>query len=179
MDKAEVRRHISAMKRALTQQQIKDASGRLGLLLASCPLYQQANTLYGYLPFNQEVQTIPILNRALAEGKRVAVPKVYGDEMRFIYITDLTQIKPGFKGIPEPVMDEPVADDPMALVLIPGLAFDTQGHRVGYGGGFYDRFLKREALHPTVALCYDFQIFPLLNTEIHDVPVDMVLSTHI
>ena len=67
------------------------------------------------------------------------------------------------------------ADDPAALVLMPGLAFDPQGHRLGYGGGFYDRFLAAEP-HPTIALCYAFQLLPQLETEAHDIPVDAVLS---
>ena len=71
--------------------------------------------------------------------------------------------------------DEPVADDPTALVLMPGIAFDKEGHRIGYGGGFYDKFLAKEPNHPTVALCYDFQIVKELPTEEFDVPVDLVL----
>ena len=59
---------------------------------------------------------------------------------------------------------------------MPGLAFDPEGHRVGYGGGFYDRFLRREPRHPTIALCYDFQLFDRLEAEAHDVPVDAVIA---
>ena len=175
MDKKELRRQIREKKRAMTEQQIEEASCRLGVKFASCELYQKAKTIYGYLPYNQEVRTIPMLERAMAEGKRVAVPKVYGDEMRFIYITDMNSVEKGYAGIPEPVADEPVADDSTALVLMPGLAFDPQGHRIGYGGGFYDRFLASEPTHPTVALCYDFQMRDHLETEEFDVPVDLVL----
>lgn len=175
MDKKELRRQIREKKRALTPQQIESASRRLGELFADCAEYQKAKTIYGYLPYNQEVRTVPMLERALAEGKQVAVPKVYGDEMKFIYITDMSQVAEGYAGIPEPVADGPVADDPTALVLMPGLAFDPQGHRIGYGGGFYDKFLAQEPQHPTVALCYDFQMLPQLDTQAHDIPVDRVL----
>ena len=109
------------------------------------------------------------------DGKKVAVPKVYGDTMRFIYLDDLSQVEKSDMGIPEPVADAPVADDKTALVLMPGLAFTKQGDRMGYGGGFYDRFLKEEPNHPTVALCYDFQMVESLPTEEFDVPVDTVL----
>ena len=118
---------------------------------------------------------MPILEQALRDGKQVAVPKVYGEEMRFICLTDLTRVEKGYAGIPEPVADEPVAQDPKALVLMPGLAFDPQGNRMGYGGGFYDKFLEQEPEHPTVALCYDFQMLPHLETQSHDIPVDRVL----
>ncbi len=116
-----------------------------------------------------------MLRQALADGKRVAVPKVYGDQMKFIYLDDLSQVAKGYAGIPEPIADEPVAQDETALVLMPGLVFDPQGHRIGYGGGFYDKFLSAEPNHPTLALCYDFQVLPHLDTEAHDIPVDTVL----
>lgn len=175
MDKKELRRQIREKKRAMTVRQIEEASSRLGELFARSEQYQAAESIYGYLPYNQEVRTVPMLERALAEGKRVAVPKVYGEEMRFIWMTDLSQVDKGYSGIPEPVADGPVADDPHAMVLMPGLAFDPQGHRIGYGGGFYDRFLAQEPEHPTVALCYEFQMLEKLETEDFDIPVDLVL----
>lgn len=175
MDKSRLRCEIREKKRAMTQLDIDMASARLGEMFAACDAYKNAKTIYGYLPYNQEVRTVPILERALREGKRVAVPKVIGDEMRFIYLSDLTQVDKGYAGIPEPIADEPVADDPTALVLMPGLAFDPEGHRIGYGGGFYDRFLAAEPNHPTVALCYEFQMLPSLETEEFDIPVDLVL----
>lgn len=175
MDKRELRRMIREKKRAMTADQIAEKSHRLGALFADSALYRQASSVYGYLPYNQEVRTVPMLEQALRDGKRVAVPKVYGDEMRFIWLTDLTMVEKGYSGIPEPIADGPVADDETALVLMPGLAFDPQGHRIGYGGGFYDKFLAREPGHPTVALCYDFQMLEELETEAFDVPVDLVL----
>lgn len=175
MDKKELRAMIRAKKRAMTEEQIETASRRLGEMFAACDAYRQAKTIYGYLPYNQEVRTIPMLERALAEGKRVAVPKVFGDQMKFIYMTDFSRVEKGYAGIPEPIDDEQVANDPTALVLMPGLAFDRDGHRIGYGGGFYDKFLAEEPDHPTVALCYDFQMLPQLETEEFDVPVDCVL----
>jgi 5-formyltetrahydrofolate cyclo-ligase len=95
--------------------------------------------------------------------------------MKFIYLTDLDRVEKGYAGIPEPVDDGPEAEDPTALVLMPGLAFDPEGHRIGYGGGFYDKFLAKEPEHPTLALCYDFQMLPKLETEAFDIPVDWVI----
>ena len=176
MDKRQLRQSIRQQKRAMTEEEILRRSAKLGELFASSEAYQNAKTIYGYLPYNQEVRTVPMLERALREGKRVAVPKVYGEEMKFIYLDDLNQVAKGYAGIPEPIADGPVADDETALVLMPGLAFDPQGHRIGYGGGFYDKFLAAEPNHPTLALCYDFQMLPALETEEHDIPVDYVLG---
>lgn len=175
MDKKELRRQIRQLKQAMTPQQIEDVSRELAAKFLVTPEYQKAKTIYGYLPYNQEVRTVPILEQALQDGKQVAVPKVYGEEMRFILLTDLAMVEAGYAGIPEPVADGPVAQDPTALVLMPGLAFDPDGHRIGYGGGFYDRFLEQEPGHPTVALCYRFQMLDRLETQEHDVPVDKVI----
>ena len=161
----------------MSAQQISDASRRLGEMFLSSEEYRSADTIYGYLPYNQEVRTVPMLEQALKDGKKVAVPKVYGDEMKFIYMTDLTAVSKGFAGIPEPVADGPVASDPHALVLMPGMAFTEEGNRMGYGGGFYDKFLAAEPEHPTVALCYDFQMVETIPTEDYDIPVDRVFHT--
>lgn len=175
MDKKELRWTIREKKRAMTEDEIESRSAKLAQLLYASEAYRNAKTIYGYLPYNQEVRTVPMLEQALRDGKRVAVPKVFGDEMKFLYLEDLTKVAKGYAGIPEPIADEPEARDDSALVLMPGLAFDPQGHRIGYGGGFYDKFLAAEPNHPTLALCYDFQLLPELETEEHDIPVDTVL----
>ena len=175
MDKKELRSRIRQLKRAMTEEQINTASAKLGELFVNTPQYKNAKTIYGYLPYNQEVRTVPMLEQAIRDGKRVAVPKVYGDDMKFIYMDDLTRVELGYAGIPEPIADGPVADDPTALVLMPGMAFTQKGDRMGYGGGFYDKFLASEPEHPTVALCYAFQMVDSLPTEEYDIPVDCVL----
>ena len=175
MNKKELRSIIRAQKRAMTEEMIVAKSEKLGQLFAASELYKNAKAIYGYLPYNQEVRTVPMLEQALKDGKKVAVPKCYGEEMRFIWMDDLSKVEKGYANIPEPIADEPVADDPTALVLMPGLAFDPKGNRMGYGGGFYDKFLAAEPTHPTLALCYDFQMLEHLETEAHDLPVDVVL----
>lgn len=175
MDKKELRRIIREKKRAMTAAEIETASRRLGELFAETEEYQNAKTIYGYLPYNQEVRTVPMLQKALEDGKRVAVPKVYGDDMKFIYMDDLSAVSEGYAGIPEPIADGPVAEDTTALVLMPGMAFTKNGDRMGYGGGFYDKFLAAEPEHPTVALCYAFQMVEELPTAEYDIPVDKVL----
>ena len=175
MDKTALRNSIRARKRAMTEEEIVSRSEALAQLFYASEAYKNAKTIYGYMPYNQEVRTIPMMEQALKDGKRVAIPKCYGDTMKFIFIDDLTKVEKGYANIPEPIADEPVADDTTALVLMPGLAFDPQGHRCGYGGGFYDKFLAAEPNHPTLALCYEFQMLPHLETEAHDIPVDYVL----
>lgn len=175
VNKQELRASVRARKRAMTEEEIVSRSEKLAELFFASEAYRSAKTLYGYMPYNQEVRTVPMMARALLDGKRVAVPKVYGDEMKFLYITDFDRMAKSEFGIPEPIADTPIAEDETALVLMPGLLFDPAGHRIGYGGGFYDKFLEAEPNHPTVALCYEFQMLPHLETEAHDIPVDLVL----
>ena len=175
MDKQQLRQYIRSQKRAMTPQAITEKSALLAEKLRAHPLYRQARCIYGYLPYNQEVRTDVMLAQALLEGKRVAVPRVEGDAMRFYYITDITRVAKGYCGIPEPLGDEPLAVEADALVLMPGLAFDSQGGRMGYGGGFYDKFLQTEPGHPTLALCYGFQMVERVPREEHDKAVDAVL----
>ena len=99
MNKQELRRAIRERKRAMTLEEIEARSAVLAEKFAQSDAYKAAKTIYGYLPYNQEVRTVPMLARALAEGKKVAVPKVYGDEMKFIYLDDLTHVAKG-SGIP-------------------------------------------------------------------------------
>ncbi|MBQ8109626.1 MAG: 5-formyltetrahydrofolate cyclo-ligase [Clostridia bacterium] len=177
MDKKALRRAIGEKKRALSPEQIEARSRVLADRLFATEPYKACASLYAYLSFNQEVRTRAIIERAWADGKRVAVPKVIGDDIVFIWIDSFDSLAPqGAFNITEPIEDGPVADDKTALVLMPGLAFDREGHRVGYGGGYYDRFLEKEKSHPLVALCYDFQMFDQLEVEEHDVPVDAVIT---
>ena len=175
MNKQELRSAIRCLKRQMTAAEITEKSKSLADQFLATEAYRNAKILYGYMSYNQEVRTLPILEQALRDGKRVAIPKCCGSDMRFIYMDDLSRTEKSSFGIPEPIADGPVADDRSALVLMPGLAFDLRGHRIGYGGGFYDRFLAAEPDHPTVALCYEFQVLDHLETAEFDVPVDLVL----
>ena len=175
MDKKALRAEIKAKKRAMTEAQIAATSEALAQQLYAHPAYQNAKSIFGYLSYNQEVRTMPMLEQAQKDGKRVAVPKVIDDTMIFIWLDDLSRVELGYCNIPEPMDNGPEAIDETALVLMPGLAFDPQGHRIGYGGGFYDRFLAEEPDHPTLALCYGFQMVEHLETEEFDIPVNKVL----
>lgn len=176
LTKKELRQRIRILKQSLTEEEILHRSEQLCHMVLQNDAYRNAKTIYGYLPFNQEVRTQLLLARALADGKHVALPKCVGKEMFFVLVTDLTRVHSGSIGAPEPIDCAPIAREKDALVLVPGIVFDHRGHRIGYGGGYYDRFLAAEPEHPTIALCYDFQLVPRLDADPHDIPVDTVLS---
>lgn len=175
LDKKALRKEIGALKRAMTPEQIEAYSADLTEKFCNTDHYKNAASVYVYLPYNQEVRTWEIIKRAWVDGKHVAVPKVYGDIMHFLWMDNFDQLAPGGWDIPEPTYDEPIADDDTALILMPGLAFDLEGHRVGYGGGFYDKYLEQHPHHRLVALCYPFQLFVHLDVEEHDIPVHQVI----
>ena len=174
LNKQELRAVIRKEKLAMAPQDHQRRSEALCRLVLQSPVYRQAKTLYGYIPFNREVQILPLLEQALADGKQVALPKCRGSEMTFILTDDLSKLRLTGRGVPEPESDGPVATDPQGLVIVPGLVFDPNGHRIGYGGGYYDRFLAAHPLHTTIALCFDFQMVPCIPAEPHDIPVDTV-----
>ena len=100
MNKTELRKSIRTRKRAMTEAEIREKSQELGRLFLQSEEYRNARSIYGYLPYNQEVRTVAMLEQALRDGKRVAVPKVLGDTMEFIYLDDLNAVEKGYSGIP-------------------------------------------------------------------------------
>ena len=175
MTKQQLRRYIRQQKEAMPEAEILRRSRILVNRLEKELIYQQAAVIYGYSPINQEVRLLPLLEAALAQGKQVALPRVANGQMQFFFIRSLADTVPGYRGIREPAPFCPPANDPTALVILPGLAFDHSGNRLGYGGGFYDRFLSREPEHPTIALCFDFQLVEAWETDTFDRPADRVL----
>ncbi len=174
-NKSTIRKTISQHKRAMTISEIEQKSSILTQQFLNSKYYRSADAVYAYVAINQEVRTLPLLSQILSDKKQLALPKIIHNQMQFVCIEDLQQLTPGYANIPEPIADTPRATNPHALVLTPGLAFDLQGHRIGYGGGFYDRFLAAEPHHPTLALCYDFQILPHIEPDPFDITVDCVL----
>lgn len=177
MNKKALRRAMGEKKRAMTAAEIEERSAMLARRLFETPAYRRAASLYVYIAFNQEVRTRPIIERAWTDGKRVASPKIVDGAMRFIWLDNFDALIPQVPyGFPEPRRDAPVADDDRALVIVPGLAFDDRGYRLGYGGGYYDGWLEAHPGHPTVALCYGFQRVRALEIEPHDMPVAQIIS---
>ena len=182
MDKREIRKYIKDKKSALSPDDIEACSALLAERAAGHSLYRDAEVLYAYLPYNEEIRTEALIRRAWADGKRVAVPKVLDSGvMEFYYIDSFEGILPGYCGIPEPEGDPALlAGDSRVLMLMPGLAYGRDHNRIGYGGGFYDRYLERRqaagTCFSTIALAYDFQIFDTIPAEAHDAKVDVVIS---
>lgn len=135
-----------------------------------------------YVSFGSEVNTFPLIQAALEQSKRLAVPlcQPEGQSLLAAEISDFPgDLRPGTWGIlePRPEALRPVAPELLDLVLVPGVAFDRSGNRLGYGAGYYDRFLA--TLRPgarTIALAFAEQIVTDVYPQAHDRPVDMVIT---
>ncbi|WP_417118613.1 5-formyltetrahydrofolate cyclo-ligase [Olsenella phocaeensis] len=156
-----------------------DAEIRAHLL--ALPTYAEAQLLLSYVPFRDEIDTRPIMERAWADGKRVALPRcVPGSvSLQFFEVTSLDGLRPGARGALEPPAEgEPLTTRQMlgSVCLVPGLVFDADGYRIGYGAGYYDNFL---AVYPgtKVGLAHSMQVSgnPLPADE-HDIAVDVLVS---
>ncbi len=173
--KQSIRKRIFQLRGQVTDAQVHRNSLAILDRLTDTAAYKDARQVFAYMDFNHEVETRDLILRCFADGKEVAVPRVRGREMDFYRLTDFTQLAPGYFGIPEPVRGEIVTWED-ALVIVPGVAFDPHCHRVGYGQGFYDRYLSRHCEHPTAAVAFSFQILEEAPWESTDVLPDMVVT---
>ena len=151
----------------------------LRLLLKSWQLscYQKAKVLFGYVGRDDEVNTSPVLRQALSEGKRVGVPLCAGPGvMEVREIESLEDLNPGFCGMKEPDRTCPlIRPDEIDLVLVPCLSCTRDGTRLGYGGGYYDRYLKK-VRGTTLAIFRERLLSASLPVEPHDIPVLGVIT---
>ena len=145
--------------------------------LFSCPEWQDAATVFCYVGTERELDTCGILHAALCEGKQLAVPKTEGKgEMSAREVRGLNELLPGAMGILEPAEDAPVIPkEKISLIIVPGLAFDSAGYRLGYGGGYYDRYLS-DFLCCSIGLCPEARLLKQVPRESHDHAVQMLIT---
>ena len=134
------------------------------------------DTVYLYASFGGEADTFQLMDVLWQQNYLVALPRVAGERMDFYLVRSRKDLVPGFRNIPEPAEHCEKACCPQAVVITPGTAFTRAGDRMGYGGGFYDRFFSEEPEHKRVAVCYPFQIFSRLPVEEHDKTMDYVIT---
>ncbi|HEY3375500.1 MAG TPA: 5-formyltetrahydrofolate cyclo-ligase [Candidatus Aquicultor sp.] len=145
------------------------------------PEFGKAGTILFYAAFGSEVPTIAMMNDALMLGKTVVLPITDTATSSLVLrtITDLDHLKPNRYGIPEPVIENTALFDATAvdLVIVPGMVFDEHGGRIGYGGGYYDRFLRQiDPAVPWLSIAFELQIVPRIPSESHDLPVDKIIT---
>lgn len=173
MSKSELRQQIREKKRQFTRQQLDELS--LSVLDRLRPRLRDAHIVLAYYSLPDEVNTHQLIDELVAEGKTVLLPKVLdGETMELRRYTGRQDLSEGSFHIMEPV-GEPFSDySEIDLSLIPGMAFDAQGNRLGRGKGYYDRFLRAMSVR-TIGVCFDFQRVDVVPTDENDVAVDEVI----
>ena len=172
--KAELRKQVLQEMKAIPREQKQAIDQALTEGLLQHPFYQETNTIATYLSFPHEFQTQGLIEQALKDGKKILIPKTYPKgRMDFVVYNPQQLVKTSF-GLLEPQGDLEVVDaSQIDLIHVPGLVFTREGYRIGYGGGYYDRYLKHFTGH-TLSTVYPCQIRDF-SPENHDIPVQEVL----
>ena len=201
-ERSDIRRLHKKLRAEMTLVEVSEKSRSICGKLLAAPWYQRCNMIYGYYPLGNEVDCRNFLEQALADGKRVALPRmltaVTGSvqkskdicatnlvredtyRMDFYEVTSLTQVAEGGFHVMEPVDACPLVEVEDAIVLVPGVVFDWMGNRYGYGKGYYDRYFARFPKLQRIALAYENQMEPELETlptdiKMHDICTEDML----
>lgn len=176
-EKSRLRKLLLNKRKNLSE--ISRASNSLKVLnkLFSLEIYKKSQHIALYHPINSEVDTYNIFQRSMLDGKKIYFPKITSSLIHFYNVQNLEELEKGYKGILEPKTQiNRLSKDSLDLILLPGLGFDKLGNRLGYGGGFYDKYLEELPRYKSIALAFDFQILDYLPTSKWDVKVGRIIT---
>jgi 5-formyltetrahydrofolate cyclo-ligase len=177
MPKKSIRTEVLARRRHLAAETCLRWSLLAQERLLESLEFRRAAAVALYSPVQNEVFTELLFRQAVDRGKTVAYPRVRGSELEFVQVGETSDLEPGAFGVLEPRGERVVDTCCLDMVIVPGVAFDLEGHRLGYGKGFYDRCLHGMQRPRFVAgLCFELQIVNKLPAEAHDVRMDMVMT---
>jgi 5-formyltetrahydrofolate cyclo-ligase len=179
-DKNSIRKYMETLRNNLTESKRKKFDSIVFDKIINSEDYINSNCIFIFVSYKSEIYTHKIINFALEDGKKVCVPKVISKDqgMIAVEIKKFSDLKPGKFNILEPVnIKNKVDEKDIDISYVPGIAFDKSGGRLGYGAGYYDRFLnKLSSNSKKIGICYDFQIIDKVPMEEHDIFMDKVLS---
>ncbi len=156
----------------MTVEEINASSDEIIENILSTKEYIDAKSIFVYISMGSEVSTIKLIQKAWQVNKKVAVPKVLSKaKMEFMYIDSFENLEKSKFGVLEPVENNRALPDEATLIIVPGLVYDREKFRIGYGGGFYDRYLENAEAR-TFGVCFDFQLVDKLERERYDLPVE-------
>ena len=175
--KHSLRRFIRAQKKENTVAQLAAMSTEITNRVLALASWQEAGTLLLYYPLADEVDVRPLIKKAYDSGKKVLLPVVKGEELELRLYEGEASLKEGTFGIMEPTGPSfaPENYDEIQLAIIPGMAFDTAGHRLGRGKGYYDRLLPLLPRAYKIGICFPFQRVPGIPADEHDIKMDEVI----
>lgn len=180
-EKKKVRKLKTEQRDKMTAEERNAADKRILEKVLSLPEYRWAKAVLTYVSMRSEADTKRLISEALKEGKTVAAPRVSGKEMQFYVIASQEELEEGYFGILEPGAACPLfsfsdVSPEEIFLLIPGTAFDRTGGRIGYGGGFYDRFLSEHLELKRIALAYEAQMMERVPREEYDLCMDKIVT---
>lgn len=173
MDKKSLRQDIRKRKKEHTSEELMAQSERIMMKLAAHPAFVAAERVMLYASLPDEVQTMDFID-TWKRSKQIILPTVAGDDIIPVEATDESEMQEGDFHILEP-KNKPY-EGSLDLIVVPGMAFDRDGHRLGRGRGYYDRFLSKYPEVKTIGICFDFQFLESIPTEPHDRRVDEVIT---
>ena len=179
IDKKQLRKYMREIRSKVSSR--KEKEDCIWKHIFSLPQYNKCEDIFVYCSYNDEVNTISYISRCIAEGKKIALPKVEGSiknpKMNFYYIHSFDDLQQGVLGILEPKNNCLLATPSSStLMLLPGLAFDTLGGRIGYGGGYYDYYLSNHTMGTHIGICFEEQLIKKVPTEDTDKFVNMIVT---
>jgi len=179
--KDEIRKIVAQRKQAIDDT--REMSRRVMTQLLTLPEMETCSTIMTYVDFGKEVRTVPLISELFHRGKHVVVPFCDDGEIQLFRIKNLMELAPGNFGILEPKIElrrqsgSKVHLKELGVILVPGVAFDTQGGRLGRGKGFYDRFLKKIPENVLkIGLAFDWQLFDAIPMSENDQYIDLVAA---
>lgn len=176
-EKDRLRRDLLEKRRNLPQSLRREKSALILKVLLSEKVFSDASSVALYFPVNGEVDTHEIFKKCVDLKKKVFFPKTLGSDLVFLRTRNIEELTPGAFAIPEPPADaERARGDELDLVLVPGVAFDFSGNRIGYGKGFYDRFLKDIPRQMRFGLAYRFQVLENIPSHETDVKTGRIIT---
>lgn len=177
--KNELRKQFIEKRKSITDEDRSLQNTKIFKSIIEYPFYLNSQTVFTYVSMKDEVDTHAIIKHAIANNKKVAVPKVYSNGyMKFFYIKSFNELKPSTMNILEPDDSNEVAiPNNQAIINVPGLVFDHSFNRIGFGGGYYDRYLVAYEMIHKVGLAYDFQITSDIPHDDYDISLNAIISS--
>ena len=176
MTKLELRKKIIRQRSLLTKDEVLSASLKITDYLLHLDCMKTCNSMFAYMSIKNEVDTMALISYYTKIGIPVYLPKIQGAVMNFVEMTSMTDFLEGVFHIPEPQSNKEAIPGPNDVMLVPGVAFSPSCNRIGYGGGYYDKYLAKHNDCMTIALAYDFQIVEDIIPEPFDIAPDMIVT---
>lgn len=173
--KKELRTKYQSLRKSMAEEERRTLSAEICGHILGSRLYQEADIIYIYYPLGSEVSLTSVAEDAILTGKTLAFPKVYGDDMAFYVVDNLDMLQEGAYHIMEPVGGM-IAETKQGLILVPGMVFDMDGNRIGYGKGYYDRYLAEHPGLVTMGCAYELQVMESFLADSRDERMDYLVT---